>query len=59
MSEPVGVEVGTPTTTFTMFGSPDAAACEGDSCFVVRPGTAGASADGDPDDEPGRRGVSR
>ena len=59
MREPVGVEVDTPTTTFTMLGSPDAAACEGDSCLVVPPGTAGASADGGPDDEPGRRGVSR
>lgn len=57
MTEPV--EVGTPSVPFTMLGAPDAAACEGDSCLVVPPSTAGASSDRTSDDEPGRRGVSR
>ncbi|MBD8539132.1 hypothetical protein [Frigoribacterium sp. CFBP 8751] len=59
MREPVGVEVDKPTATFTMLGSPDAAACEGDSCLVVPPGIADTSVDRTSDDEPGRRGVSR
>lgn len=57
MSDPV--EVVPPSVPLTMLGAPDAAACEGDSCLVVLPSTAGASADRTSDDEPGRRGVSR
>ncbi|WP_157485641.1 MULTISPECIES: hypothetical protein [unclassified Frigoribacterium] len=57
MTEPVEVEK--PSVPFTMLGAPDAAACEGDSCLVVLPSTAGGSSDGVTDDEPGRRGVSR
>jgi hypothetical protein len=60
MTEPVGVQVGTPTVPFTMLGTPDAAACEGDSCLVVLTGAVDAPVDGAPDAAgPGRRGVSR
>ncbi|WP_161805508.1 hypothetical protein [Frigoribacterium sp. RIT-PI-h] len=57
MSDPTGVA--TPPVPFTMLGAPDAAVCEGDSCLVDLPSTAGGSSDRTPDDEPGRRGVSR
>ncbi|ROS54533.1 hypothetical protein EDF50_0623 [Frigoribacterium sp. PhB24] len=59
MSGAVGFGATSPSTPFTMLGSSDAVACVGDSCLVAPPGILGASTDGSPDDEPGRRGVSR
>ena len=55
MTETAGFGATSPSAPFAMLGSPDAVACEGDSCLVTPAGTVVVPSDV----EPGRRGVSR